>query len=82
MTHYIISKNYFILFSHINKVYLEAVTWSFTDQKIEQLVVQEENQFLSTILLCELNVLRRSIFSNLLYYLKKIKTGLRRCFSF
>ena len=58
-----------------NKGYLEAVTWSFTDQKIEQLVVQEEKPiFIYNPISSELNVLRRSIFSNLLYYLKKIKT--------
>ena len=55
-----------------NKGYLEAVTWSFTDQKIEQLVVQEEKPiFIYNPISSELNVLRRSIFSNLLYYLKK-----------
>ena len=55
-----------------NKGYLEAVTWSFTDQKIEQLVVQDQKPiFIYNPISTELNVLRRSIFSNLLFYLKK-----------
>jgi len=55
-----------------NKGYYEAITWSFTDQKIEELL--DENKDSITILnpiSNELNVLRKSIFSNLLLYLKK-----------
>ncbi len=55
-----------------NKGYYEAVTWSFTDKKIDDLIYDDKN----SISICnpisnELNVLRRSIFSNLLFYLKK-----------
>ena len=55
-----------------NKGYYEAITWSFTDQKIEELL--DGNKKSITILnpiSNELNVLRKSIFSNLLLYLKK-----------
>ena len=50
----------------------EELKKDFSDQKIEQLVVQEEKPiFIYNPISSELNVLRRSIFSNLLYYLKK-----------
>ena len=55
-----------------NKGYHEAVTWSFTDQKIDELINDDKN-FISILnpISKDLNVLRRSIFSNLLFYLKK-----------
>ena len=55
-----------------NKGYYEAVTWSFTDQKIEDLTNDSKSPiFIINPISNELNVLRRSIFSNLLFYLKK-----------
>ncbi len=55
-----------------SKGYLEAVTWSFTDSKIDQQFTQGEKeiQILNPIS-SDLNVLRRSIFSNLAIHLKK-----------
>ena len=55
-----------------NQGYLEAITWSFTDKKIDTLFTPGEKPL--TILnpiSADLDVLRRSIFSNLIYYLKK-----------
>ena len=55
-----------------NQGYLEAITWSFTDKKIDTLFNPGEKPL--TILnpiSTDLDVLRRSIFSNLIYYLKK-----------
>ena len=55
-----------------NKGYYEAVTWSFTDQKIDDLTNDNTDSiFIINPISKELNVLRRSIFSNLLFYLKK-----------
>ena len=55
-----------------NKGYYEAITWSFTDQKIDDLINDSKNPILIVNPISnELNVLRRSIFSNLLFYLKK-----------
>ena len=55
-----------------NKGYLEAITWSFTDEKIDRLVVNGDKPIIILNPISnDLNVLRRSIFSNLLFYLKK-----------
>ena len=55
-----------------NAGYLEAVTWSFTDHKIDTLLAPGENSiFIHNPISSDLDVLRRSIFSNLLIYLKK-----------
>ena len=55
-----------------NKGYYEAVTWSFTDKRIDDLTNDSINPiFIINPISNELNVLRRSIFSNLLFYLKK-----------
>mgnify|MGYP001354914251 FL=1 len=55
-----------------SKGYFEAVTWSFTDQKIDNLTNTSANPiFIINPISNELNVLRSSIFSNLLFYLKK-----------
>ena len=55
-----------------NRGYYEAVTWSFTDEKIDNLVYDDKNSiYILNPISNELNVLRRSIFSNLLFYLKK-----------
>ena len=55
-----------------SKGYLEAITWSFTDSKINQLFI-ENNKEVKIInpISTDLNVLRSSIFSNLIIYLNK-----------
>ena len=54
-----------------SKGYLEAITWSFTDSKIDkQLATGEEIKIFNPIS-SDLNVLRRSVFSNLIIHLKK-----------
>jgi phenylalanyl-tRNA synthetase beta chain len=55
-----------------SKGYLETVTWSFTDAKVDQLFNQgsEEIGILNPIS-SDLNVLRRSIFSNICLHLKR-----------
>jgi phenylalanyl-tRNA synthetase beta chain len=55
-----------------SKGYLEAVTWSFTDSKIDKQFSKGENEIkIYNPISSDLNVLRRSIFSNLSIYLKK-----------
>ncbi len=55
-----------------NKGYLEAVTWSFTDSSIDKLFAQGKQEIeIANPISTDLNVLRRSIFSNLIIYLKK-----------
>jgi len=55
-----------------SKGFLEAVTWSFTDSKINQLFKQDISQIeIINPISSDLNVLRNSIFSNLFIYLKK-----------
>jgi phenylalanyl-tRNA synthetase beta chain len=55
-----------------SKGYLEAVTWSFTDSKINQLFIEENKQVeIINPISSDLNVLRNSIFSNLIIYLNK-----------
>ena len=55
-----------------SKGYLEAITWSFTDSKINKLFM-EENKKIEIVnpISSDLNVLRNSIFSNLIIYLNK-----------
>jgi len=55
-----------------SKGYFEAITWSFTDSKINQLFI-ENNQEIKIVnpISSDLNVLRSSIFSNLIIYLNK-----------
>jgi phenylalanyl-tRNA synthetase beta chain len=55
-----------------SKGYLEAITWSFTDSKINQLF-SENNKEIKIInpISTDLNVLRSSIFSNLIIHLNK-----------
>jgi phenylalanyl-tRNA synthetase beta chain len=58
--------------SMASKGYLEAVTWSFTDSKINQLFIEENKQVeIINPISSDLNVLRNSIFSNLIIYLNK-----------
>ena len=55
-----------------SKGYLEAVTWSFTDSKIDSQFSKGENEIkIYNPISSDLDVLRRSIFSNLSIYLKR-----------
>ena len=55
-----------------NKGYLEAVTWSFTDSRIDKQFSQGKKEIeIANPISSDLNVLRRSIFSNLIIYLKR-----------
>ena len=54
------------------KGYLEAVTWSFTDSRIDKQFSQGKKEIkITNPISSDLNVLRRSIFSNLLICLKR-----------
>ena len=55
-----------------SKGFLETITWSFTDSKINQLFL-ENNKEINIVnpISSDLNVLRNSIFSNLIIYLNK-----------
>jgi len=54
-----------------SKGYIETVTWSFTDSKINQLFNKNNSQIeIVNPISSDLNVLRSSIFSNLMIYLK------------
>jgi len=55
-----------------SKGYYETVTWSFTDSRINDMLRGEkQNVEIVNPISSDLNVLRNSIFSNLLFYLKK-----------
>ena len=55
-----------------SKGYLETVTWSFTDSKIDKQFSKGEKEIpILNPISSDLNVLRRSIFSNLAIHLKK-----------
>ena len=55
-----------------SKGYLEAITWSFTDSKINQLFTENNKEIkIVNPISADLNVLRSSIFSNLIIYLNK-----------
>ena len=55
-----------------SKGYLEAVTWSFTDSKIDKQFSKGEKEIsIYNPISIDLDVLRRSIFSNLAIHLKK-----------
>ena len=55
-----------------SKGYLESVTWSFTDSKIDKEFSKGEKEIeIFNPISSDLNVLRRSIFSNLAIHLKK-----------
>ena len=55
-----------------SKGYLEAITWSFTDSKIDKQFTKNEKEIkIFNPISSDLDVLRRSIFSNLIIYLKK-----------
>jgi len=63
---------HFLQRSMASKGFLEAITWSFTDSKINQLFL-EDNKEVNIVnpISSDLNVLRNSIFSNLVIYLNK-----------
>ncbi len=55
-----------------SKGFLETVTWSFTDSKVDELFSKGEKEIpILNPISSDLNVLRRSIFSNLTVHLKK-----------
>ena len=55
-----------------SKGYMETVTWSFTDSKIDKEFAKREKEIkIFNPISSDLNVLRRSIFSNLAIHLKK-----------
>ena len=59
-----------------SKGYMETVTWSFTDSKIDKQFSKGEKEiFILNPISSDLDVLRRSIFSNLAFYLKKSQDG-------
>ena len=63
---------HFLQRSVASKGYLETVTWSFTDSKINQYFKEDKNEIsIVNPISSDLNVLRNSIFPNLIYYLKK-----------
>ena len=55
-----------------SKGYMESITWSFTDSKIDKQFAKNEKAIsIYNPISSDLDVLRRSIFSNLAIYLKK-----------
>ena len=55
-----------------SKGYLEAITWSFTDSKINKLFIEKDKEIkIVNPISSDLDVLRNSIFSNLIIYLNK-----------
>ncbi len=63
---------HFLQRSVASKGYYETVTWSFTDSKINDLFREKMNEVaIVNPISSDLNVLRSSIFSNLVFYLKK-----------
>jgi phenylalanyl-tRNA synthetase beta chain len=63
---------HFLQRSVASKGYYESVTWSFTDSKINDFFKEKNNEIkIINPISSELNVLRNSIFPNLIFYLKK-----------
>ncbi len=63
---------HFLQRSVASKGYLETVTWSFTDSKINQMFKENDEEIpIVNPISSDLNVLRNSIFPNLIFYLKK-----------
>jgi len=55
-----------------SKGYLEAITWSFTDEKINNKFIENSEQVkIINPISSDLNVLRSSLYPNLIYYLRK-----------
>ena len=63
---------HFLQRSIASKGFLETITWSFTDSKINKLFL-EDNKEVNIVnpISSDLNVLRNSIFSNLIIYISK-----------
>jgi len=62
----------FLKRSVASKGYLEVITWSFTDEKINQFFKEDSHQVeIVNPISSDLNVLRNSIFSNLIIYINK-----------
>ena len=70
---------HFLQRSVASKGYVETVTWSFTDEKINSYFIENKHQInIINPISSDLNVLRSSIFPNLIFYLKKnIDRGFR-----
>jgi len=63
---------HFLQRSVASKGYYEAITWSFTDSKINKLFKEDSNEVkILNPISSDLDVLRNSIFPNLIFYLKK-----------
>ena len=63
---------HFLQRSLASKGYSEAITWSFTDSKINDLFKEQKKSIeIVNPISSDLNVLRNSIFSNLISYLRK-----------
>ena len=63
---------HFLQRSVASKGFLETVTWSFTDSKMNNLFREKYNEIkIVNPISSDLNVLRNSIFPNLIFYLKK-----------
>ena len=63
---------HFLQRSVASKGYYETITWSFTDSKINKFFKEDKNEVeIVNPISLDLNVLRSSIFSNLIIYLKK-----------
>jgi len=63
---------HFLQRSIASKGYLEAITWSFTDSKVNQLFIENKKEIkIVNPISADLNVLRSSIFSNLIIHLNK-----------
>ena len=63
---------HFLQRSVASKGYYETVTWSFADVKINDMFKEDKNEVrIVNPISSDLNVLRSSIFTNLVFYLKK-----------
>ena len=63
---------HFLQRSIASKGFLETITWSFTDSKINQLFIEDKKEIkIINPISTDLNVLRNSIFSNLIINLNK-----------
>jgi len=63
---------HFLQRSIASKGFFETITWSFTDSKINQLFIEDKKEIeIVNPISNDLNVLRNSIFSNLIIYLNK-----------
>ena len=63
---------HFLQRSVASKGYYEAVTWSFTDSKINKLFKEDKSEVkIVNPISSDLDVLRNSIFPNLMFYIKK-----------